>query len=528
MNSIWNNNIALFKKRFPQLAILIKKQIDTFSESDIFFWNIDKAKNGSVIVQENGLKLHSSYNPEREASSVISSAIQDNFNCKNIVFFGFGLGYSVIEATKEKKLLLIIEPNVNYFLAALYYLDWSSVFACENVVFAIGCPVEQTIKLINHFGVLDSVFINSKPQSNHEERYFSEIQTLIIRNKQKEEINKATTKKFAKRWNINCLKNSYSSTISDGIDIFKNKAENLPFTIIAAGPSLQNILPYLKEIQERSVIVCVDTSLKSCLLAGVQPDFIIISDPQYWAYRHISGLNSPESVLVASSDVYPSVFKFVCKKIVCFSSMLPIGKYFERKCSKKDSLGAGGSVASCAWNFSEYCGAKEIYTAGLDLSFPKKQTHIKGSTFEQNVHVSSSKILNAESLSMPILFSGNIEKAKNYLNEDIVTDQRMKMFAWWFESRLAECPATKTFSFSSEGLKIPGIEICDVKKILMLPKKEREKNLFFEKAEFSCKTENVLQIEKNLFKSAYKNIIEKLKDIDMSNFQVVKDIVDLL
>ena len=41
----------------------------------------------------------------------------------------------------------------------------------------------------------------------------------------------------------------------DGIKRFINKAENLPFVILAAGPSLEQIIPHLEEIKKRAVTI---------------------------------------------------------------------------------------------------------------------------------------------------------------------------------------------------------------------------------------------------------------------------------
>ena len=78
MNSIWNKNISLFTNRFPQLAQLLLPAISSFSEASIVFSDIAPAKNGSVTASENSLRLHSAYNPEREAQSAVSSAVAGN------------------------------------------------------------------------------------------------------------------------------------------------------------------------------------------------------------------------------------------------------------------------------------------------------------------------------------------------------------------------------------------------------------------------------------------------------------------
>ena len=141
-------------------------------------------------------------------------------------------------------------------------------------------------------------------------------------------------------------------------------------------------------------------------------------------------------------------------------------------------LGTGGSVASAAWNFAYFCGAKKIFTAGLDLSFPAKQTHIKGSSAEQTFHTLARRTRSVENFTANLLFSANASPAENYLGERVTTDSRMKMFAWWFEARLANCPDTKTFTLCPQSMKIPGIEVCKLQDALALPEITGQKEAF--------------------------------------------------
>ena len=195
MNSIWNKNISLFTKRFPQLAQLLLPAISSFSEASVVFSDIAPAKNGSVTASENSLRLHSAYNPEREAQSAVSSAVAGNENCRAVVFAGFGLGYAVKEACSfSDKKLVVIEPDATHFLSALFLVDWSDVFSFPNIVLAVGCTPEQAISLINANGVLESAFVSVKAQTAHAQPYFDALFALIERNRHKEKINNATTK----------------------------------------------------------------------------------------------------------------------------------------------------------------------------------------------------------------------------------------------------------------------------------------------------------------------------------------------
>ena len=442
------------------------------------FWQVAKTKNDSFTVTQNGTRLHSAYNPQKEAETIIQNT--DFSESETCVFLGTGLGYTCIECAKKhpEKTLIIFEPDPYHFFSSLIFTDWTDVFKCKNLILAISCTPEQGITLINQYEILKTNFFHVKAQTNHAEKYFETLETLIKRNINKEKINIATLEKFGKLWVKNTCKNLKKSFFSQGITQYKNNAKNIPFLILAAGPSLQDILPHLKDIKNKAIIVCVDTALRFCIKYNVEPDFIVLTDPQYWAYKHIDGIKSPSSILITESAVYPSVFRFLCKKIICCKSNFPLEHYFDSFRSEKGTLVAGGSVASTAWNFAQYAGASEIYVAGLDLAFVNKQTHIKGSTFEQATHTTSKRIATAETSNMPILFSGNACYEKNYKQENVLTDQRMKMFAWWFESRLEQFPHVKTYTFSQNGLYIPGIEFITIDKLLSKPEITKEKSTF--------------------------------------------------
>ena len=483
MNSIWNNNLKLFNSRFPDLFNILNEtfNIKNFNlSSQLPSLLVQSAKNGETTCSENGKLFHSSYNPTREAhNSVYSKEVIEK---SAIVFYGMGVGYHLSEAANlilengNTKKLIIIEPNLEYFLASMWLHDWTQIFKVEKLILAINCPAEAVLPLIEDTtkinttlqGVSDAFYFEIAAFTQHNQQYFECVKTIISRNKHKNEINAATTKKFGKLWSNNCKKNAEYINKLDFINIYKNKYKDTPFIIIAAGPTLQENLLNLKKLQEEKkkvIIVCVETALKTLIKNGITPDFIILTDPQFWAYKHIAGAQAPQSTLITELSTYPSVFRFNCKKIVLCASQFPNGKEIEQKAGFSSEqigdLGSGGSVASCCWNFAVFAGAKEIYLMGLDLSFPGGQTHIRGSSAEQTWHTKSNRITNSDKFTTELLHNANVSFGQNYKNQPVLTDSRMKMFAWWFESRLASLPQIKTFTLSQNGLKIPGIEFIN-------------------------------------------------------------------
>ncbi len=534
MISIWNKNISLFKNRFPALYETLVSEIPNFlgeekTDNEIPkdsylqilneqfpFYKFSLAKNGALTTSENSLAIHSAYNPQREAEQ---AAEKNTDTQKEIfIFAGIGLGYLPQTCAKKfpQKTFVVLEPDAPHFFAALACLDFEELFKIEKLFFIIGASEEQAASLVENAGGFENaqVFLTNA-QAAHAEKYFEKFFSLEKQNAQKSQVNTNTLERFGTLWLKNSARNLLEMQRLCGANIFfdeakyaeKNSLNSLPSVILAAGPSLEKVLPHLAKIKERAILIALDTSLRTVLRAGVEPDFIVLTDPQFQAAQHIAGLSSPSSILILESAVYPSAFRFDCRKKILISSLFPLGKFIESRLGKKGELSSGGSVATTAWEFARAIGSEKIFFAGLDLGFPQKKTHTKGSTFEEAAHIFSTRTNSAESALCKILFSAKNKIAFDYDGKKIITDERMTLFANWFENKIAAISPEKnsahTFTFSREGLFINGIDFFPLEEFLEFPKITEQKKDFFEHAEKKNSA-----YEKNEFDA----VIEKLKN----------------
>ena len=477
-----------------------------------------EAKNGSSSASYEGIMLHSKYNPEREAEQLVSTCPDD---CPCAVFLAFGLGYAPIVFAKKHPdaALILVEKDPVFLFAAFATLDWQPVLEHSEIIFAVDADVQTASSLIRPHNSNDMAIFSNAAWTMHDKEYFESLRSAISRDSHKNQVNTNTLEKFSRLWLRNSCKNlPYLAQLGGVKDYFGIAPSTVPFVVLAAGPSLETILPHLAELKKRAVLICVDTALRACLNAGVEPDFIVLVDPQYACARHIEFLSSPTSVLIAESAVWPSVFRFNCREIVLCSSLFPIGQYFERHLGQKGALGAGGSVATTAWDFARKCGAKKIYMAGMDLGFPGKQTHIRGSQFEERSHRLSKRTNTAESDGVNALFSACPKKGCDYNGNEMLTDERMSIFSWWFENSCATAiqDGQETLTLTPQSLAIKGIKKSDVSEILSMPPMEREKEGFFIRAQKQkiqsqeeAKNAGSYQSVLNSFKSR----LQKLRDL---------------
>lgn len=508
---LFSRNLSLFSERFPALAAILQEAATQFEErADLLLsecaLELLPARDGALTVKENGLLLHSAYAPLKEAERAVAAVPE---NVSSLVFFSFGLGYAVSAAAERYPSLpvIAIEPDPLRLFLSFAVTDWKDIFRHEQLILCIGAQEHQLIPLLEKHG-LDSLHIFRTPAwEAHAKQYFSNTDTLIQRNRQKQSINNRTLKTFSSLWFRNMCTNLPQLAERNGITGFKDCAGDIPACVVAAGPSLDTVLPFLAEIKKRCIVICVDTALRSLLAHNIEPHFIVLGDPQYWNARHLDRLSAPHAILITESAAYPSVFRFDCRETVLCSSMFPLGQYIEKKTGDRGTLGTGGSVASTAWDFARYCGCKTIYMAGLDLGFPEGRTHVSGSTFEEKSFTQSSRIKNAETTITGALFGAYPEIRKDYRGKDLRTDKRMSMYAWWFESKCAEFPEAKTYSLTPGSLAIPDIQAADPKVLISSPEREKQVTERLESAIRDNSRESVEERRKRLSEA-----VRELKD----------------
>jgi hypothetical protein len=277
-----------------------------------------------------------------------------------------------------------------------------------------------------------------------------------------------------------------------GIARLEGLFAGLPALVLAGGPSLDLLLPHLAVLAERMLVIAVNTPLKRCREAGVEPDFTVVVDPQYWASRFMDwaplrGADGPTEraggIIVAEPSTHPRVIRMHGAGVYFCSSLFPLGETLETAVGKKGRLGAGGSVATAAWDLARHLGASPIYTAGLDLGFPGMRTHCKG-VFTEDLWLSShGRLAPLEGTSFRYLREIGVFPVRSCSGGTTLTDRRMLIYKWWFENQLTLRPGTRTYALSPDGVAIEGMPLAEIGDVLSLPpiraeiktRKERER-----------------------------------------------------
>ena len=478
---IWEININILKKQFPALFDEIANAENPPSGPDI---KIETASSGNPGLLINGLHI-TSRDPCREGQRAAEAAIRENPAPDLLVVLGFGLGYTAEALARllPDLPLIIIEKNTFLLRKALECRNLEALLSRKNTFFLPGSHGENIIDVLSLLAgknedakKLKPLVIRSKYLTGFDEQWYNSIENRIKSFVMRDDVNEATLKKFGKRWIKNISRNMSKTRDLPGILAFKGFAveKHFPVFLAAAGPSLDKVASLLPEIYKRCIVISADTSLSFLQRNGVFPDFALTVDPQFWNSRHLDRCANPRTILIAETAVYPPVFRMSFSGIFLCGSLFPLGKFIEERVDNKGQLGTGGSVATAAWDFARMLGTNEIWTAGLDLSFPGLKTHFKGSLSERKMLEESNRFRPAETSSYNALHSAYPFKAKAISGGEVLSDRRLSLYAAWFENNFRKYPGIRSLSLGNEGLLISGLEAASPQALLELPLRRSE------------------------------------------------------
>ena len=459
--SVYEDNLAALATRSPELAALVDAAVPYSLEPA-------ESRAGLPTARAGGLWLHSRYDPAAEARRAVDEALGAGADL--LVLLGLGLGYAAEAGLAAGIPVLAAECDPGLLRAELSVRDLAATLASDRFSLAL-CPDGNSLTAA--MAVLDPRSIAATENQGMRaacpealESYRNAVRAC----REKDGINAATLKRFGKLWVRNLARNAILAGSLPGVARLFGRFAGAPALVLAAGPSLDDVLPSLPALRERCLLVCVDTALRSVLRAGVEPDVVVVVDPQYWNARHLDGCRPLSSVLVTEAAVWPSVFDMPVRTAFLCSSLYPLGRYIEHRCGgPRGTLGAGGSVATAAWDLARSLGCSPVFMAGLDLSFPDGKTHARASLFEQRSLAAGRRLSPAATAGFEAMRGGHPYPAASNDGGTVTTDKRLSLYAWWFSNRAARHPETPTYTLSARGLAIPGLSYRAPAALLDLP-----------------------------------------------------------
>ena len=379
---VYRRNLAAIKKRSKLLADALCDLPDT--EGD-FGGGIEEveARDGSIVLRENGILLGSGYDAIRDAEGLAVRMAKSPADV--MIAIGFGMG-AQFESYLEKNpgTLIIYEPSLERLRAALHHTSIVKLLEANRDCY-IAFDLEQFTRLLG-VRYASGLRIQVFPHPAVLRLDAATVAAVVERGQRVKEAADTrilTSVEQLMPWASLVAQNGRriadSAQISELKGIFSGKVA----VVCAAGPSLDQQLPLLREYRDRIVVIAIGQTLKAIRAAGITPDLVHILESQHVAHQLTESGETEELCVALSPDCHPAIFDVPTR--ACFTATVsssPFGHWIASVTGDESIRVGGGTVAQGAVGLASVLGVKTIALIGQDLAFTGGRAYASGSAYD--------------------------------------------------------------------------------------------------------------------------------------------------
>jgi hypothetical protein len=326
--------------------------------------------------------------PAAEAARLVDAALAGRACPPFALVIGAGLGAVVDDLLGRDATVrvLVVEPDASGAAAFLGHRDWTSPIR-ERRLLALAGPdfrgVEGAWRFVPAAEAAPVVVVHPVLAREYPDdvRRAAAVGTRVLGDARANAGAEAT---LAAPYLLNTIENLAVIAHEGDVEALRGAFAGVPAIVVAAGPSLDRVIADLARLQDRALVIAVDTALRPLLAQGVSPHLAVAVDPSERNARHLTALDGAgETWLVAEPSVHPHAFPAFAGRTFAFRVgdnhpwpwLVTLGV-------TRGTLAAWGSVLVSALDLAVRVGAEPIAIVGADLAYTGGQPYCRGTAFE--------------------------------------------------------------------------------------------------------------------------------------------------
>jgi hypothetical protein len=442
------DNRALLMERYPEIGFLFT--YSTFEPYTLF-----EDREGKLNAKRNGEVLHG-----EEVEEMVEWKRSLHLEEIDILYiFGVGLGYAydVLKEWlrgKRGRVLVFLEEDLAVIDALVQREEAGELLADEQVYLNLITDRKRWNDAVEMFAqtfVSDKILCAILPayKKAHGKRYkrielklmraTASLHALLSESLHGQKI-------FANLYpNFKRLHQAFYANKLEG------KFSKVPAVICGAGPSLKGAIPYLKELEDRALILAGGSTLTALSRHGIEPHLGMALDPNPEEYERLRPSTAFETPLLYANRVLPDIFT-TCNGLLGYMRSDTGGiaeTWIEEKLGiEGDAIGPdlgreAFSVTTMAVAFAYLLGCDPIILVGVDLAYTGMQRYAEGV-------LDSANDISLASVRKEIRLTERLLKRKDREGKPVAT-----LLKWVMESSsigaYAKAHSERTFINATEG-----------------------------------------------------------------------------
>jgi hypothetical protein len=352
------------------------------------------AKNGAQNCSADGIRLHSAYDPAREAARFIERALDGaEFPPALIVVTEPALSYAA-DAVRER-----LDGCV---ICAVRYCrefratdsKWDAVLYADEY----GTPGRLAESLYARFGedlLCAALFLpweaSERAFPQESKLAWDGIRTAVL--KARDVL--ATREFFAERWLKNivrfCLSLDTGALLRQDSAPQKSRARDFPAVIAASGPSLEQSIPYLANLRKRFFLIAASSALAPLASRGISPDLCITTDGGFWAKELLSSY--PGAVAATAESALPArLFRTNAILPLSYNENAVEDAIVKRLDIHALSVRRNGTVSGTALSLARAISDGPVFFCGLDLGVSTGYQHARPHAREMRERTADTRV----------------------------------------------------------------------------------------------------------------------------------------
>lgn len=427
---LYEKNMKVFANIDPQIASRLENLPTPDFQNGNYIAEYTSSGYLTMYCKGNGSGryLHSNIKPRLEGMHWANDRL--GLACQEYSIYGLGLGYHIQELAEKSKFakIIVFENDIEMLKAAAYYIDYSFLLV-DRISLKLNdksIPKRLVYDDDKRFLIYGpSLSAIQQPELTRAlELFMVEYQSI-----------RGRSQWLYHNFNLNMYNYTYV------IDELQNSFKDKNVYVIAAGPSLDESISYLKKVGKEDIILATGAVLKRLLKEDIVPDYCIITDPGEIVYRQIDGIEELKIPLLGMSTVYSEIFsKFMFDKYIIFQSGFSPAEQYAKE-NGYMLFETGGSVATTALGICTKFECKTVICVGLDLAYPNNQDHASGAATRENIH------------------SQDLIEVDCNDGTKVLTSRTLDVYRTWVEKHILRNQHVSFYNVSKSGAKIKGMKL---------------------------------------------------------------------
>lgn len=423
------------------------------SEEPTGEFHLSPSRTGEPSARVGGLSLHSSFDPSREADRYIAQAGIASSRTELVVLLGPGLGYLVRHIRSRL-------PNAR--VVCLFFSAW-----CRRNAIELGdvnwdpsdseAAVRVVARELSRVPVENSRILTWPPSKRAFASVCHQLEQRIAELFRERQATTLTEGYFGTRWIKNTIAN-----LSRCPAVAHAPHGSGTVVIAASGPSLEETAGTIASVRNRVQLWALPSAVSPLLARGLSPDLVVLTDPGFYATRHLRPLRANGTIPIAMPLTAARGTWTYTRIVIPLRQAMPFEEAAYTQASMKGpSLPEVGTVAGTALELALSCGFDRVVFAGLDMCTRDTQSHARPDEL-QRYRPLPNRVNPISSGYFRSLF-GSVRVARG-----VYAPRSLEIYAAWFRRRAADLP-NRLYRLRPSPIDV-GIPEIDAHSLMELPR----------------------------------------------------------